>query len=81
MSLPLFGSNVAPKDSGGTYSVIHMCNGLKTTTGWRHASAVAIATGNNEVQATYGATEGLCPMAVCVGWAVFEEPVSGEYEP
>lgn len=82
MTRPFYGSNLAPKNSGGTYTLVHCCTGLKITSGWRYTSAMEMAVETNEMQDIYGARgEGFCPRnEICLGVVVFKDPVSGESE-
>lgn len=69
MRRPLYGSNLAPRDDGGLYAVLHCCDGEVWTSGWPWATAVDIATLENRLQSTDAE---LCAQGdLCLGHVVW----------
>lgn len=50
MTRPLHGSNLAPKDDGGLYDVVHLCDGLVTFGGSPYEHACRYAQQDNAFQ-------------------------------
>lgn len=57
MTRPLYSSNLAPKDDGGIYDVVHLCDGLAQSHWWDHAWAVRIAASENGLQSDEGSRQ------------------------